>query len=537
MNDHRIITVAQMRAIDAASSRLGVSVSTLMEAAGKAVAGVALMRMPLEVMCPHSDTEATSDRDDSDDRNDGGLARPERPQMLFDVLCGPGDNGGDGYVAARILRDKGIDVQVLALGVPKNGTAAAAARAAWGDGIKDADVAHLREGAVVIDALFGAGLSRPLDGVAAELALACANRTVMSVDVPSGLPGDGAAPKGACFRADETVTFACKKPAHVLMPGLDLCGAVFVEDIGVPAVAFDGLTQYAQENDVTLWDLPIVPRDAHKHQRGRVCVVAGPPGVSLTFGAQRLAASAALRVGAGWVTAAIERPADALFFATPMALMCTPRAALDLSLYQALVFGSGLKADAETDALCLEVCALRVPIVLDGGAISPTGVSVLPPGSVVTPHAGEFARAFLECSQGNKIDRTRAAAKSCNAVVVFKGPDTVIAAPDGRVRVNTTGLAALATAGTGDVLAGVIAGLIGQGMDAFDAASAGVWLHGDAALRVGGGLIADDLVSALQPAAASLQSAQVLKRDSAMPDAHRRVRRRRRSRILNGSPD
>jgi len=463
----RIITIAQMRAIDAASAAHGVATRRLMERAGAAVANTA--------------------------------AR-DFPGAMIDVLCGPGANGGDGYVAARRLRHAGFDVRVLALGDPRalKGDAASAF-SDWAGPVTTADPAALRDDAVIIDALFGAGLARPLDGQAAALAQACAGRDVLSVDVPSGLPGDGQPPAGACFRATRTVTFGHKKPAHMLSPGLALCGIVEVADIGAPPQAVDGLPVYAWENGPALWRLPMPGAHSHKHNRGRVAAWAGAAGASLSFGATRLAATAALRAGAGWVAVALDAAGDAAHFSTPMALMCTPRAQLDLTRFDAIVFGSGALPGASIEADLITVSAAGRPLVLDGGGIGAWAKSraPLPAGSVMTPHAGEFAVAFGQAGAGSKIEAAKAAAAKANAVMVLKGRDTVIAAPDGRAAVNIHASPWLATAGTGDVLAGMVAGLLGQGMSPFEAACAAVWLHGEAGLRCGPGLIADDLVAAL----------------------------------------
>lgn len=457
--------MAQSRAIDAASARLGVSIRALMENAGVAVAQAAMS---------------------------GRWGR------RFDVLCGPGDNGGDGYVAARHLRDAGCDVRLLALGAPTK-AAAVDAREGWGGEINAATVDNLRNDAVVIDALFGAGLSRPLDGQAAALALACAPRAVISVDAPSGLPGDGAAPVGPCFRADLTVTFALKKPAHVLLPGRDLCGEVLVADIGAPPEAVRDLPVYAQENAPSLWRLPQPDAATHKHARGRVLVRADAPSVSAAYGAQRLTAATAQRVGAGWVCVGLADMAAAVFFTTPMALLVQPIDSVEAARFDAVAIGPGAAPGPVVRAQLEESAGLGHPLVIDGGGLGVLGMGSLslPPESVLTPHAGEFARLAPDLAEGTKIDRALAAAKRFGAVMVFKGADTVVAAPDGQVRVNTHAPPTLATAGAGDVLTGLITGLIAQGMAAFDAASAAVWLHGESAWRCGAGMIADDLVDVL----------------------------------------
>lgn len=414
------------------------------------------------------------------------------PGRRVQVLCGPGANGGDGYVAARRLRDGGFSVDVLSLTNPATLTGDAAdAFAQWGAPVATAEASAVATDAVIVDALFGAGLSRPLERDAADIAHACAGSTVVSVDVPSGVPGDGAPPSGPTFRAAITVTFVRRKPAHVLEPSASACGEIIVADIGAPPQALLELPIYAEENDPSLWRLPAPDHGAYKHKRGRVVVVADAASVSLTFGASRLAATAALRTGAGWVSVAIPNAQDSVHFSSPAALLVQRRADVTLADFNVAVIGPGAPVGGAdlAPALSGQAC------VIDGGALGP-GLRVSE-SSVLTPHAGEFARAFPEIPSGSKVERTRAAAAQCGGVVVFKGPDTVIAAPDGRVRVNRHASPYLASAGTGDVLAGMIAGLLAQTGDAFDAACAAVWLHGDAALRAGPGLIADDLVDGL----------------------------------------
>jgi ADP-dependent NAD(P)H-hydrate dehydratase / NAD(P)H-hydrate epimerase len=464
----QIITVAQMRAIDAVSPLHGVSTRTMMEAAGRAVARTV-------------------------------LAQPASVAGV-DVLCGPGANGGDGYVAARFLREAGRDVRVMALGIRDGPSGDAAhARAAWHGPTIAADPAGLRAGALIVDALFGAGLSRPLDGAAAGLALACQGRAVISVDVPSGVPGDGAPPQGPTFQARESVTFIWPKPAHVLEPSASLCGRVRVVDIGAPAAALAGLAPHAVVNHPSLWRLPAPDSASHKHRRGRVCVLADGPSVSLAHGAQRLAAEAALRAGAGWVCVAVQDAASAGFFASPAALLVQAVGDVALGDFDALVIGPGAVGGPLLAARLAQAAQGRAPLVIDGGALgfAPAHAGSLPAGSVLTPHAGEFARVFPDLAGGDKIARARSAAARSGAVVAFKGADTVIAAPDGRVCVNRHASPCLASAGTGDVLAGLIAGLIAQGMEGFDAACAGAWLHGEAGMRCGAGLTADTLLAGL----------------------------------------
>lgn len=471
-----IITNAQMRAIDAAAAASGIPTRTLMENAGRAVADAIAQRFS---------------------------ARPTA------VLCGPGNNGGDGFVVARLLKQRGWPVWVETL-VPISDLSGDAADAASGwDG--ESLSLGAREAELYVDALFGAGLARPLGGEAARLAQALRQspERVVAVDLPSGLNGDTGKPLGeACFSAALTVAFVRKKPAHVLYPGRDLCGEIVVVDIGASdeIVAAQGVNLI--ENSDALWaaHFPWPKPEAHKHARGHVMVASGP--FSRT-GAARLSARAALRAGAGLVTILSPRDAMAEHAAQLNAIMLRESE------------GGGAFADAAEKAQCLLIgpafgltqdrrvlldAALRVrnrcPFVLDADAITllaPLAPDALRAGDVLTPHVGEFNRAFPELMEqtSSRIEAARAAAAKSGAIVLLKGPDTIIAAPDGRAVVNNTGTSFLATAGSGDVLAGIIAGLVGQGMASFEAACAGAWLHGCTAELKGPGLIAEDLTELL----------------------------------------
>ena len=470
-----IITIAQMRAIDAAAALAGASKRTLMENAGRAVA---------EVIAQRFSARSTI------------------------VLCGPGDNGGDGWVAARVLKEMGWPVAVRALAPPAQlGGAAGDAARAW-EGETCALGAGDSEAELFVDALFGAGLSRALEGESAALARVLAPARVVAIDVPSGLNGDTGYPIGAvCFRAGLTVTFVRKKPAHVLLPGRALCGNVLVADISVPASVIDAQNIALWENSPERWS-DMFPRptfEAHKHARGHVLVASGG---HMRTGAARLAARAALRVGAGLVTVLSQPDALAENAAQLTAIML--REAGSLSAYAeaaqhaqcALVgpaFGLTLEHRACLDA-ALDASA-RCALVLDADALTMLAPlnRKLDPRDVLTPHVGEFKRAFPGLLEGavNRIDAARAAATLAGCVVLLKGPDTIVAAPDGRAVVNTTGTPFLATAGSGDVLAGLITGLIGQGMASFEAAAAGAWLHGRTGEDLGPGLIAEDLTEVL----------------------------------------
>jgi len=466
---NEIISVEQMRAIDAAAARAGTPTRVLMENAGRAVADAIAKRFT------------------------------PRPTT---VLCGPGNNGGDGWVAARYLRERGWPVRVATL-VERGALSgdAADAASAWHGVIEPLD-AGCEDAELFIDALFGAGLSRPLEGEAARLAQTLPRARVVSVDVPSGIGGDSAAALGdAHFNAALTVTFVRKKAAHVLMPGCAACGEIVVADIGAAddLVAAQNVTLW--ENSPTLWTLPWPGAEAHKHQRGHVIVASG--GRART-GAARLSARSALRAGAGLVT--VLSPSDALDENAAQLTAVMVREAKDEAAYaeaartaQALVIGPAFgTSDAHYKLLLASLAPQpRCPIVFDADAI--TLLAPVTHGftadDVMTPHVGEFRRAFpgVWSNSETRIEAARAAAAYARCVVLLKGPDTVIAGPDGRAVVNTTGTPFLATAGAGDVLAGMIAGLIGQGMASFEAACAAAWLHGRTAELLGPGLIAEDL--------------------------------------------
>jgi hydroxyethylthiazole kinase-like uncharacterized protein yjeF len=464
-----IISVDEMRAIDEASAAAGVSTRTLMENAGRAVAEAIVRRFP---------------------------------QQKTAVLCGPGNNGGDGWVAARVLRDMGwpVWVETLVAREALKGDAAETAKVWAGDVFELG--ASGRQPELFVDALFGAGLSRPLEGESARLAALLPAERVVAVDVPSGVKGDdGVALGEVCFEAALTVTFVRKKPAHVLMPGRAWCGEVVVADIGAPASVVAAQNVHLFENDPSLWSLPWPEADSHKHERGHVIIGSG--GHTRT-GAARLSARSALRAGAGLVT--VLSPEDALAenAAQLTAIMLRqadgePSFAEAARTAQAMVIGPAFgTSDAHYKNLLAAMDAKpRCPLVLDADAITLLAPLThgLEASDVMTPHVGEFRRAFpgIWSSASNPIDAARAAAAYARCVVLLKGPSTVVAAPDGRAIVNTTGTPFLATAGSGDVLAGIIAGLIGQGMASFEAAAAGAWIHGRAGEAFGPGLTADDL--------------------------------------------
>ncbi|KQP31973.1 bifunctional ADP-dependent NAD(P)H-hydrate dehydratase/NAD(P)H-hydrate epimerase [Methylobacterium sp. Leaf100] len=487
MDTTRLLTVEAMRRVDAAAILGGTPGSTLMEQAGGAVA--ARVRAHL----------------------------PEGGRVL--VLCGPGNNGGDGFVAARHLAEGGVRVELAVL-VPVADLAgdAAGAAAGWTGAVMTlADVEDFAAYALVVDALFGAGLSRDLAGEAAAFVqrLARAAVPVIAVDVPSGIDGDTGAVRGVAVRAVETVTFVALKPGHLLQPGRAHCGALHVAGIGTGpddlAAGFDGEAPIWR-NGPALWGaaFPRLDASSHKYTRGHALVLSGP---AYRTGAARLAARGALRIGAGLVTLASPPAALAENAAHLTAIMMRPyESADDLDdllvdeRLNVVLAGPGLGIGEATRDLVAVAAAAGRRLVLDADALTSFKAQArllaahIADGdaqAVLTPHDGEFARLFegtdAVAEDLSKLERARRAAAVAGAVVVLKGADTVIAAPDGRAAINDHGTPYLGTAGSGDVLSGLIAGLLAQGMDPFEAAAAAVWMHGDAGRRHGPGLIAEDM--------------------------------------------
>jgi hydroxyethylthiazole kinase-like uncharacterized protein yjeF len=393
------------------------------------------------------------------------------------VLCGPGNNGGDGYAAARHLQRLGVDVQVAALAEPAT-DACKRAREQWGGSV--AAFGEVQARPLLVDCLFGTGLKRSLEeDVSRRLSdLGKAARLVVACDMPSGVEADSGACLSVVPDCDLTVTFGALKPAHRLMPALTTMGRVVLADIGVPAA-----TAWHEIGEPRL---PPVTADAHKFSRGLVHLLAGK-----MPGAIALAARAAARAGAGYVRVSTSRAIDGL----PAAIVQTDTAVINDPRIGCLLVGPGMGDIPQVLTLALTSYA---PKVLDADALGALGEPERLKGqdAVITPHAGEFVRLFGELP-GTKAEQALEAARRSGAVVVYKGPDTLVAAPDGRLGFAPPAPAWLATAGTGDVLAGVIAALRARGMEAYDAACAGVWLHGRAAERAGPAMIADDLIDAL----------------------------------------
>ena len=516
---HELLTTEEMAEADRRAVSLGVPSLTLMENAGRAVADEA--------------------------------AKMVAAGAKIAVLCGPGNNGGDGFVAARILAEHGFDVRVSCL-VPVEQLQGDAAVMAgkWGGNVALLEPCVLQGSLLIVDAIFGAGLSRNLEGVVAQTIRAVNARQiaieVLAVDVPTGIEGNTGAVRGVAVNANATVTFMCLKPGHVLFPGRTCCGRISVADIGIPKHVITAVGSWAWsscEMGIALFPWPRL--DGHKYNRGHAIVVSGPPHQT---GAARLAARGALRIGAGLVTVVASPQALLVNAAHLTAIMLTPcNNARDLAgiledkRKNAILIGPGAGVGSETRDLTEAALASGAAVVLDADALTSfaadqpedapragfgftasTKTEASNPGAlfrairaqpdrpvVMTPHEGEFARVFPDCKDiDSKLDRARDAARISGAILVLKGPDTVIASPDGRTAINSNAPPTLATAGSGDVLAGFITGLLAQGMPAFEAACAAVWLHGECATTFGPGLIAEDLPDVLPKVLCKLPAEQ-----------------------------
>jgi ADP-dependent NAD(P)H-hydrate dehydratase / NAD(P)H-hydrate epimerase len=441
------------------------------------------------------------------------VARRHPPGSKVVVVAGPGNNGGDGFVAARHLAAAGYGVRVCLIGArDKLRGDAAWAAGRWGGAV--ASTPDLAGAAVIIDALFGAGLDRPVTGGARAVveAMNAAGCPVVAVDLASGINGTTGAVMGVAVRATESITFFRRKPGHLLLPGRIYCGQVRVAEIGIAAETLAAIRPATFENAPALWRdrFPVPQLEGHKYSRGHAVVVSG--GASHT-GAARLAATAALRGGAGLVTIASPRTALGVNAAANLAVMVRQvdgAAELEMLLsdqrFNAVAIGPGAGVGAATREMVMASLRGERAVVVDadgltsfaqpGGADELFAALAVNGKAVLTPHSGEFHRLFgdsLPPGDGAKTGLARAAARRSGAVVVFKGADTVIAAPDGRAAINANAPPWLATAGTGDVLAGLAAGLLAQGMPPFEAACAGVWVHGEAATAAGPGMISEDL--------------------------------------------
>jgi len=461
-----LLTPKEMARADAASPSLGVPGPTLMENAGRAVARAVRARF--------------------------------RPCRTL-VLAGPGNNGGDGYVAARLLEQAGWPVTLAALAPPRAGSDAADAALRWHGPSAPFAPAEATRAELVVDAVFGAGLARDVDGIVADTLRAA--RRVVAVDVPSGLDGATGAVRGYAPEAALTVSFFRLKPGHLLLPGRVLCGEIVLADIGMPGAVLQQVPARCFANLPELWHVPTPEPDAHKYSRGHVTVAGG----ATMTGAARLAADAARRGGAGLVTIAASGRGDVYRSGSPGVLVSDAPLGelLEDTRRHVWVCGPGLGPDAARATLPPLLAAGRC-VVADADVFSAFAgdPDALRGAAVLTPHAGEFARTFGSIGV-DRLGAARAAAARTGAVVLLKGADTIIAAPDGTVAINASAPPWLATAGSGDVLAGLIGGLLAQGMAPWDAAAAGAFLHGRAAVLAGPGLLAEDLLPALTPALAA----------------------------------
>jgi hydroxyethylthiazole kinase-like uncharacterized protein yjeF len=461
-----LLTPTQMGQADQAAAQHGHPGPALMEAAGRAVARAIQRQM-------------------------------KRSRIV--VLAGPGNNGGDGYVAARLLAEDGLPVRVAALGPPRRGSDAAGAALLWAGPTVPFTPEEAARAGIVIDAVFGAGLTRPVTGLAADTLRAA--KRIVAVDVPSGLDGATGLALGYAPTAELTVTFFRLKPGHLMLPGRDLCGRIELADIGIPDDVLNTIVPNTFANLPSLWRLPALTAESHKYTRGHVTVVGG----AAMTGAARLAAAAARRAGAGMVTIAARGAAETYRSGEP-GLLVTEASIPELlqdDRRKVWVCGPGLGLD-DARAIFPTLIAANRTVVGDADVFSAfTGnPDALKGAAVLTPHAGEFARVFGD-PVSDRLSAVRNAAARTGAVVLLKGADTIIAAPDGKAAINLSAPPWLATAGAGDVLSGIIGGLLAQGMTAWDAAAAGAYLHGRAAALAGPGLVVEDLLPALVSALAA----------------------------------
>jgi NAD(P)H-hydrate epimerase len=474
-----LLTTEEMTRADGLTIEGGVSGAVLMENAGRAVVEEVSRRFP-----------------------DAGTVV---------VLCGPGNNGGDGFVAARYLKERGYKVRLGFNGDPAGLSSDAATMAErWGEARDKLSPDLLAGVDVVVDGLFGAGLARPIEGALADLidSVNASGLPIIAIDVPSGIDGTTGEVKGTAIDAVATVTFFRLKPGHLLLPGRLHCGEVTLAQIGIPNIVLAAISPKTFSNGPALWlsNFPWPKPEGHKYARGHAVVVSGP---AYSTGAARLGARGALRVGAGLVTVASPRDAIKVNAAQLTAIMVREaddaRALASLLADErknAVLIGPGIGVGERTKEFVLAALASKAAVVLDADAITSfsndakrlfAAIKSRAASVVMTPHDGEFARLFGDIQAGSKLERAREAAARSGAVILLKGSDTVVAVPNGRSSINATTSPWLATAGSGDVLGGMVAGLLAQRMAPFYAASAAVWLHGAAARDFGPGLIAEDI--------------------------------------------
>jgi hydroxyethylthiazole kinase-like uncharacterized protein yjeF len=452
MTSRPILTAEAMHAVEQAAIAGGTSVEELMERAGAGLAEAAY--------------------------SFGGT-------MPALILCGPGNNGGDGYVAASHLSERGLPVRVAALAEPKT-DAAKWARGQWKGEVEQL-FADTPGAPLLIDALFGTGLTRGLDEPVSLLLSELVHEAAVSIacDLPSGVETDSGALLNLLHDYDMTVAFGALKPAHLLHPAMHKCGRLVLADIGIDADP--------SWHEIAPPALPPLDPGGHKYDRGLVHALAGA-----MPGAIALAAKAAAYAGAGYVRVSTSRPIDGL----PSSIVQIDHAPVNDERIGCLLVGPGLGDVPQVLTLAL---TSKAPKVIDADGITHLGEPerLKDQDAIVTPHEGEFRKLFGDVP-GSKPERALEAARRSGAVVVYKGPDTLVASPDGRLGFAPRAHPWLASAGTGDVLAGLIAAMRARGLPAFEAACAGVWLHGRAAEIAGPQLIADDLAAAIPAAIASL---------------------------------
>jgi ADP-dependent NAD(P)H-hydrate dehydratase / NAD(P)H-hydrate epimerase len=490
---HALLTPQQMGEADRLTIAGGIAGCALMEMAGRGVADTISRRWAMRPLA---------------------------------VLCGPGNNGGDGFVAARVLAGRGWPVRVALLGpvAALRGDAVEAAQG-WRGPLEPLTPEALDGAALVVDGIFGAGLTRPVEGAARAVIEALGERRlpVVAIDIPSGVDGASGEVLGIAPQASATVTFFRKKPGHLLLPGRSHCGEIILVQIGILETVLDRVAPDTVV-DEPLWWLDGFPRPSlasHKYTRGHALVAGG----GTMTGAARLAARSALRTGAGLVTLAAPEAAFPVYAASLTGVIVHPVAGPEdfQRLFadkrrNAVLIGPGAGVGAETRDKTLAILKAKKRAVLDADALTSfakdpgTLFSAIRSPCVMTPHEGEFARLFDPA--GSKPERARRAARESGAVIVLKGADTVIASPDGRAAINANAPPELATAGSGDVLAGIVLGLLAQGMEPFAAAAAAVWIHGDAARQVGLGLVSEDLVETLAPVLRKVARGRIRSRDS-----------------------
>ena len=449
MKARPILTADAMRAAEQRAIDSGTTVDTLMERAGAALAEAAYrFAGPMPVL----------------------------------VLCGPGNNGGDAYVAARHLAQRGIEVRVAAITEPKS-EAAKWARAQWGEEVGKLS-SETTPAPLVIDALFGTGLKRGLEKSVSQHLMRLAEAAVVSIacDLPSGVETDSGTELGLVPSFDMTVTFGALKPAQLLHPAMHKCGRLVLADIGIDADS--------SWHEIAPPVLPPLDPGGYKYTRGMVHCVGGA-----MVGAVALGATAAYRAGAGYVRIG----GDDYVSKVPAAVVQGQKGRLDDPHIGALLVGPGLGRDG--GPLLDEALAAGRPLVLDGDCFALLGTPERLHGLdvILTPHEGEFKELFGKI-EGNKPERAIEAAGRAQCVITYKGPDTIVASPDGRLGFAPPAPGWLATAGTGDVLAGITAAMRARGLPAFEAACAAVWLHGRTAEVAGSHMIADDLAAAIPQA-------------------------------------